>query len=607
MKKVSLFALAAAGLLLGACSSDDAVVQTNPNGDFTDGAYIGIALQLPSATATTRANEDFEDGEDDEFAVKNATLYLFEGDTEAAATYMAQYAIGTAYNTDGGANITSTYNEATLIDNETADLIKNNEKNVYAYVIVNHNGLIPALDKSVTFADFSKWEFAAFGSPVAEEKKISDEGLLMTNSPISDVAGGAAEPSRANYTTLVQIDKEKIFSTAELAKSSPAACIYVERAAVKVTVSSTVAAKATVNDVPVTILGWQIFNYEPTFYNTRQVDAAWGPLATDANKDVFTQMKAANLYRFVSGTAFDPQIPAGADHTDGYRTYFAKDVNYNVAKPVLAKTQAPADGTWIALDKSGYTSENTFDVERMDWQNTTQVAVKAQFNGGEDFYTINGGNDIYKADVLKTYIATSITNLPAVNNALKAVAKALADQDGTNTYTGTLAVNFTEPAASKDGFDYTVSYSFTGGTVAPDDLTDQTTVEALDDLIEAAQASFVPSFHKGGLAYYNVRIKHFGEYETPWSSTEPFATVVPGLTIPQIYGTGDDATKRFLGRYGVVRDNWYKLTISDVKKIGTAEPVDVRADPTPDDEIENYISVHVHILPWVIRNQDVVL
>ena len=70
----------------------------------------------------------------------------------------------------------------------------------------------------------------------------------------------------------------------------------------------------------------------------------------------------------------------------------------------------------------------------------------------------------------------------------------------------------------------------------------------------------------------------------------------------------DHSAKRFLGRYGVVRDNWYRLTVDAVNHIGTAEPVDVSAEGNkniPDDEIKNYIAVHVHIMPWVIRNQNI--
>jgi hypothetical protein len=124
------------------------------------------------------------------------------------------------------------------------------------------------------------------------------------------------------------------------------------------------------------------------------------------------------------------------------------------------------------------------------------------------------------------------------------------------------------------------------------------------------------SFYAGGISYYNARIQHFGEPETPWSADGAYVTG-GGKDVKEIYGyditkdaTDPDnvtASQNFLGRYGVVRDNWYKLSIDKIGKIGTAEPVDpsTTTPDTPDDEIENFISVHVHIVPWVLRSQSV--
>jgi len=57
----------------------------------------------------------------------------------------------------------------------------------------------------------------------------------------------------------------------------------------------------------------------------------------------------------------------------------------------------------------------------------------------------------------------------------------------------------------------------------------------------------------------------------------------------------------------VVRDNWYILSVSGIGKLGSAVPEDVQLSTTPDDQIEEeyYISAHVHILPWVLRRQNV--
>ena len=159
MKKLSFLALAAVGLLLGACTSDKDEVKGFQNGpDFTDGAFIGVTLQLPTATSTTRANEDFDDGDDDEFEVHNAILYIFSGSSEADATFKGQYVIGTGtdWEEDGGNNVTSTYSKATQISNELAAEMadETNTANYYAYVIVNNPGVDAAMTLGASFSDF---------------------------------------------------------------------------------------------------------------------------------------------------------------------------------------------------------------------------------------------------------------------------------------------------------------------------------------------------------------------------------------------------------------------------------------------------------------------
>ena len=637
MKKLSLFALAAAGLLLGACSDKDTVNEVVQAPDFTDGAFIGVSIQMPSAKAPTRANEDFDDGVASEYAVKDATLYIFKGADEASATYVAQYQIGTTFEMDGGNNVTSTMNDATQISNELAEQITNSAATVkyYGYVILNNNGVDAVCDASTTFADFKARQWAVIGTPVAEgadptAANAFPNGLLMTNSPVSAAAGGAAEAPTTddNYSTLVELDKTKIFATRAAAIADPAACIYVERAAVKISVEAAAGANkvGTASDAPaIAFNNWQIVNFPDNYYNTRKIQAAWGNLAsyittkTDITDEDFALWNEDNAYRFVSGTAFGPKVPS--PHTGPFRTYFAEDPTYN--QDVLLNRPQAQDGHWIAMEIPGYTIENTFDVQRQKWGNTTQVCFKATIGNGADFYTLNGG-DTFVADPEAT-VTGMISGLPAVKNALQTavdelVAADLADwteAGGTGTspdfgYTASVAVTFVAtPTASKDGVelqaDYTITGKNTDSTKDKDDL-QAATAKAITDALAAALPSYVVSFHKGGVAYYNARIQHFGEYETPWSISKPFQTVIPGTTIAQIYGEDPLATERFLGRYGVVRDNWYKLTIDKVMHIGSAEPIDVSSDGNkniPDDQIENYLAVHVHIIPWVLRNQSV--
>ena len=171
--------------------------------------------------------------------MKNATLYIFKGTSEANAVFVDYVALGTKYNpdtqvginpdewgvqpgvgtkpaddtdtsTDGETNITSTsLNEATKISNELANTIKGDAtNNYYAYVILNHNGQVPTLTKNTTtFQEFSRSKFTEIGADIALEQNIHSTGMLMTSAPISNVAGGAAAPSSPTYSTHVPLDK----------------------------------------------------------------------------------------------------------------------------------------------------------------------------------------------------------------------------------------------------------------------------------------------------------------------------------------------------------------------------------------------------------------
>lgn len=649
MKKLSFFALAAVGLLFGACSSDkDEVSEVNPSPEVEEGSYIGISIALPSNAAnSTRANEDFDDGDAAEWDVKNATLYVFKGANEASATYQTYYTLGTDYikdveGTDDTPSVTGTYKNATLIGRQLAQDIADNAANAsvhfYAYVILNNNGQITTPTGTTTFAEFSMQEFSSIGADIAAKAKIHDGGLLMTNAPVADKSGGNAAPVAATkYTTLVELDKGKIYGSPTEALAHPAACIYVERAAVKVTVSvASSLSTPTIASAAVTFNGWQIINYEQKYYNNRQINQiqdgslyvweeasntynTWGGLSTDQTMPTgYTN----NKYRFVSYAKFDPQLPTSDGHTEAYRTFFAKDINYSTGT-ILQKPQANVAGPWIPMGDNGYTTENTFDVEHQTWKNTTMVTVKATRTGG-DFYTIADGQDIYtETATLFTKISTTIFNDATVLADINDLITKVATVEGPgHTVTAELTTSFTtSPTASKVAIPITVTpvikvdnteRDITAYGTSTDEAAAKTALTDLNSHITTVKASYLPNYYKDGVIYYNARIQHFGEIETPWSASGAYISG-DGSSITEIYGPGtSDAQKglrdrRFLGRYGVVRDNWYKLEVESINKIGTAEPINVSTTnpDTPDDQIENYLSVHVHIVPWVVRNQKV--
>ena len=223
------------------------------------------------------------------------------------------------------------------------------------------------------------------------------------------------------------------------------------------------------------------------------------------------------------------------------------------------------------------------------------------------------------ADDATTQLENNIKSLLTVQNAFQNLVQKLPALSGTNVYS--LEVNVTDlsSAAASTDASYTVTYKVKNGeTNAYVDLTGSgiaTEVTALTNAINAGKTTYKASYYSAGAAYYNARIQHFGEVETPWSAVAPWRVIDPGSNVYQIYGYGnndpdieggvDKSAKRFLGRYGVVRDNWYKLTIDDISELGSAVPIDLTGNPTPDDDVKNYMSVHVHIMPWVLRTQSV--
>lgn len=106
--------------------------------------------------------------------------------------------------------------------------------------------------------------------------------------------------------------------------------------------------------------------------------------------------------------------------------------------------------------------------------------------------------------------------------------------------------------------------------------------------------------YKGGVAYYAVRIKHFGDSDTPWNvEGQDVKPGVNSLIYPNPSTGASDGW--FLGRYGVVRNNWYDISVNKIQTLGDATTPAFTNDP--DDVLENYISVSINVLSWSKHSQ----
>ena len=602
MKKTLLFSVALAGLMLGSCSSSDDLNGGGNNTGFneTGKGYINISLNLPtqSKNVSRAANDVTADGDAKEYNVKDAALLLFAGANENDAVFQGAYNLDGLKKTDIDANvqISTQLTKVQEISSISAP------GKIYAFVLVNKGANINVgIDHTITvngtafngkFSDFSQLKV---------DGAFAKDNLMMTNVPVVTKPGTAAFD---DATVLADVTTS-IFKTEAEAKANPAADVFVERVASKVTLGMTGSGTSTetlsadgtaAKNFKYTLEGWNLANVNKSSYLVRQYDNTWNNLTSDgldfltgADKSAF----AANPYRFAGINLIKTNVSSNPA-ANKYRTYWGKDINYTNDAPFASDaTVGDADLT-LGKDATTYCYENTFDVAHQKVYNTTTAIVKMKItpdpSTGGTFYTINGGKDVvYSLANAKTKVGNQFlaentesflktTYFPSVTEAGKITVSDVDFSDNAGKVTfNKLVLTFTPTA---------------GGAATTYDVTDAAVLTALANNIKVVE-------YKGGYSYYNILIKHFGDELTPWNPS----TKTSGISYP----TPDETN--WLGRYGVLRNNWYDLDITGVSRLGAATPeeLDVKNDPTPDDNLKSYISVKINVLSWAKRTQKAIL
>ena len=668
-------ALMAIAMGLNACSSDDPVVNAGGgNVPFADGGYVKMAINMPSAPSSRAANEEYGDGLVSEYKVNNATLLLFKGTKEDEATFHSAYNLGDLHMAnDGSTQVTTITRIVKTVDKTVPD------ENLYGYVVLNHNDVLSlgssateltvngkkmlTADNGTAFnAATEIKDFAGFRNAVITGKDLRTSGFFMGNAPLLDKAGGVAAPETgAELHTLVNLSNQVYKSKAE-AENAKAAEVFVERAVAKVTLDHkegtltggdiTVSGSlpmtpvgpeggAKVDKVGYTIDGWVLDVTNKKSFLGRDYSTSWNAYATDK-----TLAPTANKYRFVGSSAL-------RDGVSRFRTYWGTDPNYDsfdvnkyAENFVCCKTKNGKDAPVVGddptfeskygADNPQYCFENTFDVDNMQTRQMTRAIVKVKFFGGKTFYTFNDDKtSLYDFDEMSNRVKGVILNNVDVINTLKG------EYPGGTVKASDVNLVFEEPNTTdkKVILSSVIVNRPTGAdpTTTPDTKT-----------IALTATNFNTQFgigdivaYVGGIAYYPITIKHFGDDLTPWANgelgvgTEVYPTPNAEANWLGRYGvlrnnwynitiSGDDLTpwsnktatnenpygtakrdENFLGRYGVLRNNWYNITISSIKNVGSAVVPEIRIDdPTTGDKTDNYISVRINVLSWAKRTQN---
>ena len=579
MRIKHFFGLAVLAAMTASCSSNNDLVNGgNGSGENESGtSYASFSINLPTTSGTRAAGDPtFEPGSDYEYKANDATLLIFkkgeptkEGETpkEGDYTFVESAELGSMApwqkpNPDETGVTTHAKITAKL---EHVD--KNGD--FFALVLLN-NGTGTNTKVAVPTTEgmkFSDWNAAANAKNIANYTN----GFYMANAPLF---------KNNNVTTLVAIDKNKIYPTEEQAAKSAATDIYVERGLAKVTLKTGTAAGKTDDNYTVTGVTYQgdqvkISNWalDVTNKNTFPIHNVDG-LSDDytniwSNTDTQAGSNGATTQRFVDNK-----------DTKAKRVYWGKDPNYD--NKDADKTALKAEFKYVANEdvtvepsKPLYCLENTFNLANMMQGQTTRVVFKAKytpkgFTDGDTFYKIGKNTAIWNKtnleDEIKAAVASVVPGATVGNTAVDLAAKG-------NDITAA-------------GTHYITAANITVTGVETETITNNiTAINTQLGLKETEKVGI--STYAGGESYYIARIKHFGDDLTKWES---------GL-----YG---EKNLEYLGRYGVLRNNWYELTVQSVSGPGYPSVPDVKPN-TPDDEDDKYISVSVKILDWAKRSQNV--
>lgn len=589
MKIKHLFGLAVIAAMTASCSSNEDLGTAGP-GTGTNEAGVGYAtftINLPSVSGTRAADAggaEMNEGTKEEYAVKSATALIFQkyGADEGSYKFVESVTLPIdGWTDDATDGITTTSKKL------VAKLTNVDTKNDYSVLILLNNNktgggakvVLPTVGQS-----YKDWN-----STILNYSSVTDwagsDGFYMANAPLK---GSAASPA-----TLVPIDKNKIYASDKEANDPAndcAATVFVERGVAKMSVTDPtptdpikVKDKATKAETESTVKfnNWALDITNKKTYAVHNIDG----LESDFG-DIW---KTDPSNRFI-GT--------------NNRVYWGKDPNYDNKDLKLTDKDAErqAEFNFITatsqIDKDFanttntnpvYCLENTFNLTNMYQGQTTRVIFKAKYAPKDD-----AGNSL--ADDDETFYTignmTTILNTDKLKAAVNAVANPVLPTGYTIDYTNFMTKEGSHVITLADIKDADGVVLDGAATYDPSSKTGDEIVADINAKLglKAGRPEEMVGINTylQGVTYYIARVKHFGDALTEWKSGESY----------------EDNYKQYLGRYGMLRNNWYELTVGNV--YGPGYPGVPPVDPTlPDDENEKYLSVSVKILSWAKRSQKV--
>lgn len=577
MKYLKISPMVLAVLAFTACSNDKDVVTSSLV--MEKGGSVSVSIQLPQITSTRSTLSGYEDGTANEYNVKSADMALYaieSSDTVCVGTeHFTKEQLQFATSGTSSDAVTSVSAVVTIPANATTPTL--------ALAILNDcdGHAVPAIGSK--YSDFEK-------NPVtATATGILNGYFMMTNSTFEN---GTVSQS------LTPIDPKSISSNVGV-KATTTTTIYVERVNAKVELSMPLASEGTyVNNVATDVVTDGTTQLPTITFSNGDKLAVKGWDLTVTNKSYYPVKIVGTDNATDWSKAIKYQMATLWNDATNHRSYWAVDPNYyntTVLKGMgsdfnYKTTQAITSGlSATTSDNIKYCLENTFNVSGQNKNQTTAVIIKGAYtlNGvaaGSDLYRISG--TVYSLSGIQTYLAERLAaNGYTVDGTNPIVANSITIDN--NTATNLLTVKY-PTQIQKSSTNYDIN----------------------DAIIAIYSTNRSISFYPKGECFYSVQIKNFGDDIKLYNADG---------TLYSYNGISGINASDKLGRYGVVRNTWYKISINSISGIGASvpedptqpinpdpnypDPTDPTPDPTPDDTNNYYINAQINILPWAVRTQ----
>lgn len=580
----SLLLAASVAALLAGCAKEDDSPQEGAGGTTTvpAGATGTMNVSLKYAIET---RADYDDGESSESKAQDLTIYFFDDNKNyLGSSYVSN--LNQKDETPENDNVTSTIT-VDVPTNIVQTLYDSSEEEAKMYVVavLNKGTFTPQItDDNKSYADFNQ------ACRIALTDAAKPENFMMTSSNyLEDISGTQTEMA------LTPITKKHVGLKSDDKTTAPTTVtIAVERVVAKVMVQEK-------EGQLLNILGWGLNVTNKTFY----------PVKNFGGNQFLDELTSTGKYR-----DWIPYKQATWNVLADMRSHWAVDPNYSqdqATKDDDFNKFSFSDPSSAETGEALYCFENT-TVETMQQRNaTTSAVIVAQFYP-KDFKETDKEHSWIKwndlaysgANTYAAFVEAVVKEADGDKQTITMYYKE--DKDGDTEVEGKYYSSL-----SKDDFiciyttDENKSIKFGDEIIGYEDAQLEVRLkedinpyqiegDAVTDASDAVKTAITkaltdnpPTVYYKGYCYYVVPIRHFAKDEVADY-------------------TGGEYQPHHLGRYGIVRNNYYQITINDITQPG--EPItDPTVDPSTDkdDETNYWINVSIKVLSWKVRTQDVIL